>query len=93
MIPLPSRFDGALAKPLQHFATQASVHALQTIGFPAQAEGNVIVDYLGEVGDREALSMALSGIAGVVDHGLYPSAMVTEVLIGHPHDEVERLSG
>ena len=26
--------------------------------------------------------MALSGVAGVVDHGLYPSSMVTEVLIG-----------
>ena len=85
---------------VMRFGLGATLRRLSDIGpvevrenMPSTPEGNVIVDYLGEVGDREALSMALSGIAGVVDHGLYPSSMVTEVLIGHPHDEVERLSG
>ena len=43
--------------------------------------------------DQDHLDFIRTAMAGVVDHGLYPSAMVTEVLIGHPHDEVERLSG
>jgi ribose 5-phosphate isomerase A len=62
-------------------------------GMPSTPDGNVIVDYLGPVGDREALSVALAGVTGVVDHGLYPSSMVTEVLVGRPGDEVDRLSG
>jgi len=42
MIPLPYRFEVALAQPLQRVATVASTYALQTFGFPAFAEGNVI---------------------------------------------------
>lgn len=42
MIPLPFRVEVALAQPLQHVATVASTYALQTLGFNAFAEGNVI---------------------------------------------------
>ncbi|SIO61439.1 exosortase [Singulisphaera sp. GP187] len=42
MLPLPYRLEGALAQPLQRVATQASTYALQTLSFPALAEGNVI---------------------------------------------------
>jgi ribose 5-phosphate isomerase A len=85
---------------VMRFGLGATLRRLSDIGpvevrenMPPTPEGNVIVDYLGAVGDREALSVALAGVAGVVDHGLYPSSMVTEVLIGRPQDEVERLSG
>jgi exosortase len=56
MIPLPGRLDKALAGPLQQVATLASTNALQTFGFFAQSEGNVIVlsDY--ELGIVEACS-------------------------------------
>ncbi len=56
MIPLPGRLDKALAGPLQQVATLASANALQTFGFFAHAEGNVILlsDY--ELGVVEACS-------------------------------------
>ena len=43
MIPLPFRVETALSLPLQQLATTVSTYALQTLGRPAFAEGNVIV--------------------------------------------------
>jgi exosortase len=43
MLPLPYRVETALALPLRNFATSVSTYALQTLGLPAVAEGNVIV--------------------------------------------------
>jgi exosortase len=56
MLPLPYRAEVALAQPLQRIATVASTYALQTIGFPAVAEGNIItIDEL-SIGVLEACS-------------------------------------
>ncbi len=49
---------------------------------PRSPDGGVIADYLAEVGDPAELAARLSGTPGVVDHGLFPAAMVSEVLIG-----------
>jgi ribose 5-phosphate isomerase A len=49
---------------------------------PPSPDGGVIADYLGEVGDPAELAARLSAIPGVVDHGLFPAEMVSEVLIG-----------
>jgi exosortase len=56
MVPLPFRFETALANPLQHVATAASTYLVQTLGFAAFAEGNII--RLGEfkIGVTEACS-------------------------------------
>jgi exosortase len=43
MIPLPYRVETGLSHPLQRLATLSSTYLLQTLGFPAFAEGNVIV--------------------------------------------------
>ena len=43
MIPLPYRVEHALGSPLQRIATLSSTYALQTMGLPAIAEGNVIL--------------------------------------------------
>lgn len=43
MIPLPFQAEGLLAQPLRRVATVASTYALQTLGFPALAEGNIIL--------------------------------------------------
>jgi ribose 5-phosphate isomerase A len=59
-------------------------------GAPPSPDGGVIADYLGEVADPAELATTLAAIPGVVDHGLFPGAMVTEVLVGRG-DEVERL--
>jgi exosortase len=42
MLPLPFRLEGMLSHPLQRVGTLASTYALQTLGLPAIAEGNII---------------------------------------------------
>jgi exosortase len=62
MIPLPYQFERALTGPLQRIGTEASVYVLQTLGFAAHAEGNVIVLRQIRIGVVEAcngLSMLL----------------------------------
>ena len=55
-------------------------------------DGNVIVDFHGPIGDRDGLAAALDAVVGVVEHGLYPAAMVSEVLVGRGGGRVDRLS-
>jgi exosortase len=43
MLPLPYRAEIALSHPLQRLATYCSTYALQTLGFAAVSEGNVII--------------------------------------------------
>jgi ribose 5-phosphate isomerase A len=59
-------------------------------GAPPSPDGGVIADYLGEVTDPAELATTLASIPGVVDHGLFPASMVTEVLVGRG-ESVERL--
>jgi exosortase len=76
MFPLPFQAETALAGPLQQLATTVGTYALQTAGFAAVAEGNVIV--LGDlrIGVLEACSglgmlsafFALSTTAALIVH-------------------------
>jgi ribose 5-phosphate isomerase A len=50
----------------------------------------VIADYEGAVGDPAALAERFAATPGVVEHGLFPPALVSEVLVGRG-GEVERL--
>jgi len=59
-------------------------------GTPASPDGNVIADYTGEVGDPAALAARLCAVPGVIEHGLFPAAMVSEVIIGRG-ESAERL--
>jgi ribose 5-phosphate isomerase A len=52
-------------------------------------DGNVIADYTGDVGDPAALAARLSAVPGLVEHGLFPSSMVSEVIVGRG-DTAER---
>src|SRR5262245_7880158 len=54
MIPLPYRLETGLSLPLQRLATLSSTYALQTLGFPAFSEGNVIVLNQERIGVVEA---------------------------------------
>jgi exosortase len=56
MIPLPYRVAVTLSGPLQRMATIAATFALQTLGLPALAEGNVILLNEVELGVVEACS-------------------------------------
>jgi exosortase len=66
MVPLPWRIETALGPPLQSLATVASTYLLQTLGFMAFAEGNVIQvgdARIGVVDACNGLSMLMTFIA------------------------------
>jgi ribose 5-phosphate isomerase A len=56
---------------------------------PPSPDGGVIADYRGEVGDPAELAARLDAVPGVVAHGLFAPALVSEVLVGRD-GEVER---
>jgi exosortase len=56
MLPLPFFLEISLAHPLRRLATQVSTYALQTLGCPALAEGNVILIGDARLGVAEACS-------------------------------------
>ncbi|MFL5340960.1 MAG: exosortase/archaeosortase family protein [Gemmataceae bacterium] len=56
MVPLPYRVERMLGGPLQPVATQCSTFLLQMLGFPAAAEGNVILLRDLKLGVAEACS-------------------------------------
>jgi ribose 5-phosphate isomerase A len=49
---------------------------------PRSPDGGVIADYRGEIGDPAELAARLESDPGVAAHGLFPPAMVSELLIG-----------
>jgi exosortase len=59
MVPLPYRLETGLAVPLQRLAARGSTYVLQTLGFTAFAEGNII--HLGDV--RIDVVEACSGLS------------------------------
>ena len=56
---------------------------------PLSPDGGVIADYRGPVHEPGELAARLSVMPGVVDHGLFPSGMVSSVLVGRG-DSVDR---
>jgi ribose 5-phosphate isomerase A len=79
----------AIAPPipleLLPFGVPATLRALgvaELRGVPPSPDGGVIADYLGAVGDPGELAERLSAIPGVVEHGLFPPELVSEVLVG-----------
>jgi ribose 5-phosphate isomerase A len=58
---------------------------------PPSPDGGLIADYLGSVGDPAELAARLSATPGVVEHGLFPPELVSEVLVGRG-DRVEHLA-
>ena len=50
-------------------------------GTPLSPDGNVIADHRGPIADPAALATRLSCTPGVIDHGLFPPALTSEVLI------------
>jgi ribose 5-phosphate isomerase A len=62
--------------------TLAAVGQARLRSVSVSPDGNLIADYNGPVGDACELAERLSGTPGVVDHGLFPPELVSEVLIG-----------
>lgn len=51
-------------------------------GTPTSPDGNLIADFLGPVADPAALAARLGATPGVVEHGLFPPDLVSEVVVG-----------
>ena len=66
------------------FGLPATLRALATArvrGVPPSPDGGVIADYLGPIDDPGALSRRLADTPGVIEHGLFPPTLVTDVII------------
>jgi len=48
---------------------------------PHSPDGGVIADYFGDVDDPAELASWLSATVGVVEHGLFPASMVSDVIV------------
>jgi exosortase len=83
MLPLPFQVDTALAHPLRRIATVASTYALQTLGVPAFAEGNVI--YL--PGKQLGVADACSGLGMLLTF----FALATALAVVLPRPGLDRL--
>ncbi len=73
MLPLPYRLEVSLGGPLQALGTVASTYALQTLGLPAVAEGNII-----RMGDKAAIAVveACNGLGMLAAFACYATATV-----------------
>jgi ribose 5-phosphate isomerase A len=71
--------------------TLARLGSVQIRDVSHSPDGGVIADYTGSFDDVPALAAWLSQMPGVVEHGLFPAAMVAEVLVGRGED-VERIT-
>jgi len=49
---------------------------------PASPDGGVIADYTGALDDPDELAARLSATVGLVEHGLFPPSLVSDVVIG-----------
>ena len=72
-------------------ATLRRLGSVRLRDVPHSPDGGVIADYLGELDDPEVLAMRLSTMVGVVEHGLFPAAMVSEVIVARGNT-VERIT-
>jgi exosortase len=84
MFPLPFRVETALSGPLQQVATIITTYILQTLGWPAFREGNVIIVNDHRIGVVEAcnglgmliLFFAMSAAAAILSRRPWPDRLV-----------------
>ncbi len=69
---------------LLEFGLAATLHRLGTVRIrdvPLSPDGGIIADYTGEFDDPEQLAERISETIGVVEHGLFSPAMVTDIVV------------
>ena len=54
---------------------------------PPSPDGGIIADYHGPIADPRALAAGLSATTGIVEHGLFPPELVSDVIVGTAHDD------
>ncbi|MGI8421475.1 MAG: ribose 5-phosphate isomerase A [Gaiellaceae bacterium] len=62
-------------------ATLAALGDVRLRDAPPSPDGGAIADYHGPVDDLEQLAARLAGTPGVVDHGLFPASLVSDVIV------------
>ena len=75
------------------FGVDATLRALglaELRDVPPSPDGGVIADYLGPVEDPGEVADRLAATPGVVEHGLFPPELVSEILVGRD-GQVERI--
>jgi ribose 5-phosphate isomerase A len=75
------------------FGLESTLRALHPVALrdvPRSPDGGVIADYQRPIGDPAGLASTLSTTPGVVEHGLFPPRLVSEILVGRG-DQVERI--
>ena len=79
------RLQSPVPLELLPFGLAATLRAVQPArlrdGAPPSPDGGRIADWLGELDDPAGLAMRLAATAGVVDHGLFEAALVSDVLV------------
>jgi ribose 5-phosphate isomerase A len=63
-------------------ATLGKLEHARLRGAPTTPDGGVLADWIGPVDDPGELAVLLTSTPGVVDHGLFPPELVSDVLIG-----------
>lgn len=62
-------------------ATLAALGDVRLRDAPPSPDGGAIADYHGPVDDLEQLAARLASTPGVVDHGLFPASLVSDVIV------------
>jgi ribose 5-phosphate isomerase A len=63
-------------------ATLRALDQAQLRDVPPSPDGGVIADWVGPVDDPATLAARLAATPGVVEHGLFPPSLVSDVIIG-----------
>lgn len=82
---LVERLSPPVPLELLEYGLAATLRTLGTVELrdaPRSPDGGVIADYIGDFDDPAELADRLSATVGVVEHGLFPAAMVSDVVIG-----------
>jgi ribose 5-phosphate isomerase A len=72
-------------------ATMRLLHPVSLRNAPRSPDGGVIADYHGAVDDPAGVATLLGATPGVVEHGLFPPALVADVFVARG-DSVEHLN-
>jgi ribose 5-phosphate isomerase A len=92
----PSKLVDVIGPPIPleilRFGAEATLRRLAPTALrevPDSPDGNLIADYTGAVDEPGALAARLAAAPGVVEHGLFAPALVSDVLVGFPDGSVE----
>ncbi len=63
-------------------ATMERIGPVKLRAVPLSPDGGVIADYTGAFDDPAEFADELSRMPGVIEHGLFPAAMIADVIVG-----------